>query len=270
MKLPTKLVSRLLIIAFITTTFCMQQLKSMEHTSTVEEDTPVTTDNPDFHLYMLLSSTTKQSPLWLPTDIIRSITIIAHNITNLMFKLKLDCSTPSNLFIETHRLNCFYKGSTMPIALLKIYLCDYQISLLDIKSHHSWVTVFDTPYRSGLEPEMRILCHLVDKKEFIDHFKESFSRFGLSGKTNLLHRLMWYETNAQIIQLYCGVFMDYAHKCAKKSKEVLNLLKAKDDYGNTVVDIAENDGQVTIAAIFKSTINVLKRTIQEKQNCVIQ
>ncbi len=272
-KFPTKLVSRLLIIAFITTTLWIQKLKSMECISMIEkaQNTSIANDNPDFHFYMLLSSIANESPFWLPANIIRSITINAHHITELLFDLKLDCSTTIRLLASTYSLNSLYSCCpNMSVALLKIYLHDNKTSLLAIKTKDSGQTVFDTTYDSGLKPEIEILCHLIDKKAFVDHFKELSSPLGFTGKTNLLHCLMWHDLNPRIIQLYCGVFIDYAHNCPKKSKEVLNLLKAKDDYGDTILTIAKKNGHLEIVAIFKSTIKALKRTIQEKENCVIQ
>ena len=278
MKITTEFFSKLLIIVFITTILCIQQLTSMEYTSAIEEvqNTPVTGDNPDFHLYMLLSSTAYNSPFWLPADIIRCITNNAHNITQLLLHIKVDCSRPDNLLGTAYRLNYLYPSCpNMPVALLKIYLNDHKTSLLDIKDAFGRTT-FDNPYANGfgLEPEIEMLCQLVDKKAFVDHFKEPFDQFyvdiGCIIKTKKLHCLICHNHNPQVIQLYCGVFMDYAQNCAKKSKEVLHLLKAKDSYGETVLDITKYSDDIEIAAIFKNTKKVLRRTILEKKICLIQ
>jgi len=280
MKISNKFFSRLLVIAFsITTIIWIQQIKTMECVSVVEEvqNTSITYNNPDFHLHMLLSSVAYESPFWLPADIIRSITTNAHNVTELLFDINLDCSTISKLLAATWKLNSLYCSCpNMPAALLKIYLNNHKASLLEIKDDNSWFTVFDFTYGPGsFEPEVKTLCLVVDKKAFVDHFKEPFDPFGCidigySVKTNLLHRLMWYNSNAEIIKLYCGVFMDYAKDCPKKSKEILKLLRAKDDDGAIVLDITKEKGFVEIAAILKNTEKELRLDMQKKENCLIQ
>ncbi len=243
----------------------------MECISTVEKikTTFVVNDNPDFPTYILLSSIAYESSFWLPADIVHYITINAHNITQLLVNLKLDCREPTELLTTTYRLNCLYCPN-MSLALLKIYFNDHKTSPLDIKSIN-WHTVFDYIHEpdSNLEPEIKILCQLVDKKAFVDHFKEQCFPFFVR-KTNLLHRLVRYNRNPQIIRLYCGVFMAYAQNCPKKSGEVLHLLNAKNDYGDTVIDVAKTLGLGKTAAIFKNTKKQLKQNIQEKENCVIQ
>lgn len=270
MKISNKFVSKLLIVAFTLTVLIQaQQLESME----IEKQ--VICNNQDIQIYRLLSSISEGSPFWLPADIIRHIAINTHTITGLLSSLNLEnCSEQFGLFYTTKILNRLYPTYlSMPAALLKICLNDDKVSLLKVRggwnfSSFNPPTIFDFCHcYDDFDLISKTLCQVVDKKAFVDCFKER-DKYGYKQKR--LHVFILEDFNVESIESYLGVFLDYAQNCPEKSKGVLNILKAKNGEGHTALYLAERKGKIKIAVAIKDTIEKLEQNIPKKEHCLIQ
>ena len=155
-------------------------------------------------------------------------------------------------------------------TLLKIHLNEIKVSLLEIRgwnlsSFHP-PTIFDFHYGDDcFDLIFKTLCQVVDKKAFVDCFKQ-YSR---DGSQKRLHAFIFFGS-VELIKSYLGVFLDYAKNCPEKSKEVLDVLKAKNCRGRTALAFARKQGKTEIAAVIEDTIKELKRNLQRKEKCLVQ
>lgn len=254
---------KILYIAALTLTVLIQiqQLKSMK----IEKQAIYS--NKNIQIYKLLSSINENSQFWLPTDVLRLVTVNMHTISGFLSSLKLDyCKDLSGPFSATRKLNSLYNPySSMPAVLLKIYLNEIKVSLLDIQgwkiAPFNRPNIFDFWYGNDFDPLFKTLCQVVDKKTFVDLFNEC-SKNDPKGKR--LHYFVCTDFGIGVMRLYLSIFLDYAKNCPAKSKEVLNILEAKNRNGKTALDLAQSKGKTEIAAIIENAIKELKQNIPKK------
>jgi len=270
---------RLLITAFTLTMLIHRQeclpVRSLPLGGSGRGNKQITYNDHDFQIYKLLSSINEDSQFWLPTDVIRLVVGNMHIISTFLSSLKINnCSNQNDLLSTTDKLNRLYHtDSSMPAVLLKIHLNTNKVSLLKIRGWDfgSFVppTIFDCfGCDDFYNPIFKTWCQTVDKKVFVDRFKQCENKYG--HKENRLHNFITCDFRVEIMKSFFCVFLDYAKNCPEKSKEVLDVIKAKDGQGKTALDLAREKGKVEIVTLIESTIKELKCNMQKKEHCLIQ
>lgn len=264
---------RILTLRSFIAAFTLTMLMQIQQLESMEVKKQVTYNNHDIQIYKFLSSISQDSQFWLPTEIIRHIVINTPTIPEFLSGLKLDnCNNFEGIMSTTQTLNKLYHiSSSLPAVLLKIYLDKNKISLLKISYEGGmgpWghPTLFDCFGHTEVYDLMfKTWCQVVDKKAFVDHFKQCNGYKGTR-----LHSFIECGFRVEIMETFFCVFLDYAGNCSKKSEEVLNVLKAKNYNEKTALDLAQNAGKFKMAALIESTIKKLKQNLPKQENCLIQ